>query len=80
MTVKEEYVKMGRDASKILCEYYGKSLVKFIKGEPLAEGEVNGGMFFSELKKHYDQYGYSNFNDALIYLYNLEKKENKNNE
>lgn len=75
------YVELGKDATKVLGEFYGEKLVKFIKDEPLADGETSGGMYLGEIKKYYDRYGYKPFNDALIYLYELKtKKENKDNE
>lgn len=74
------YVKMGRDAQTVLEEYYGASLVKFLTNEPLADGETSGGMYLGEIKKYYDEYGYATFNEALTYLYDLQKKESKDNE
>lgn len=72
------YIEMGRDATRVLMSYYSDSLVKFIKNEPLADGESSGSMYLGEIKKYYDKYGYENFNTALVYLYG--KKEDKDNE
>lgn len=69
------YIELGKDAAAVLSEYYGEKVVKFIKDEPLADGEQSGSFYFGELKPYYDKYGYDTFNNALIYLYTLQNKK-----
>lgn len=68
------YIELGKDAATVLMAYYADTLVKFIKDEPLADGEQSGSMYMGEIKKYYDKYGYDTFNEALVFLHKLENK------
>lgn len=78
--VMTHYVKLGAEIYKHATAYYGQALIKFIKNEPLADGETSGGIWFSELKPLYDKYGYKAVNDSLVMVYEMTNKEDKDNE
>ncbi len=72
-----DYVGLGIEIAEILNAYYVDSLVKFIKNEPLKEGETSGAIYFGFLKPLYDKYGYETVNQYLINYYDLKKQGGK---
>lgn len=62
------YLQMGYDVAEFKKDYCAESVIKFIKGEKSEKGEPDGSMYYYKLKKYYDKYGYSAFNEALLVL------------